>query len=170
MKLAEDSADGFRFSSSVAKHHYPDEALMRKPAYFSRQKYLIHYWNKRAMKHQHLLVLLQLLNVVSTTACPSLLCSCDHGDILDCSHRRLEKIPSWDDDINEMYSDRTFRYCLIFGFSFSPKWRPASICRFCLQQLWTSWLFQRSGFEQQRHLQRPALSIPGVTREYHQSQ
>ena len=71
-------------------------------------------WSERPVfstpKRMHgfnLSVLLFLLEVVFGTGCPSMLCSCDYEDILDCSHRRLEKIPTWDDE--DVYTNKVFR-------------------------------------------------------------
>ena len=50
-----------------------------------------------------------LTSIPNTSTCPSILCSCDVDDTVDCTNRRLDQIPSWMDDEQDLQSEKIYR-------------------------------------------------------------
>ena len=50
-----------------------------------------------------------LTSIPDASTCPSILCSCDIDDTVDCTNRRLDQIPSWNDDEQDTQSNKIYR-------------------------------------------------------------
>ena len=50
-----------------------------------------------------------LTNIRHTSTCPSILCSCDIDDTVDCTNRRLDQVPSWTDEEQDEERNKIYR-------------------------------------------------------------